>query len=159
MLFRSARKKLFFQAVVSAFLVLASDSIIHSFGNLAGTGDLHPPQLAGILLTTFCVVGLINALNMIDGMDGLAGGVGLVSAIGLAASAHMAGQPQAFQLISAFAASIAGFLLFNFRLPWQRQARVFLGDAGSNLVGLALAYFAVLVTQDHSAGGAALDPI
>ena len=153
-----ARKKLAGQLVVASILVLASGTVIESFGNLLGTGKLQPGAL-GTLLTIFCLVGLINALNMIDGLDGLAGGLGLVSTLALAIAADMAGQAQAFLILSAFAACIAGFLLFNLRLPWRHEARVFLGDAGSNLIGLALAYFSVLITQNPQNHVDALTPI
>lgn len=142
----SARYKLLGQLVVAAALVLTSGTVIESFGNLIGSGDLRPEAL-GAPLTIFCLVGLVNALNMIDGLDGLAGGLGLVSAVALAIAANIGGQPQSAFILAAFAASIAGFLVFNLRLPWQRHARVFLGDAGSNLLGLVLAYFAVQITQ------------
>jgi len=154
----SARYKLLGQLVVAAVLVLSSDTVIESFGNLIGTGDLRPGAL-GSLLTIFCLVGLVNALNMIDGLDGLAGGLGLVSAIALAFAANIAGQSQSAFILAAFAASIAGFLVFNLRFPWQRHARVFLGDAGSNLLGLVLAYFAVLVTQNSAGRLDALPPM
>ena len=42
---------------------------------------------------------------------------------------------------------LAGFLLFNVRTPWQPRARVFLGDAGSTLLGFALAWLAIDLTQ------------
>ncbi len=154
----SARYKLLGQLAVAAILVLTSDTVIESFGNLIGTGDLRPGAL-GVLLTIVCLVGLVNALNMIDGLDGLAGGLGLVSAIALATAANVAGQPQSAFILAAFAASIAGFLVFNLRFPWQRHARVFLGDAGSNLLGLVLAYFAVAITQNSAGHMDALPPM
>ena len=148
----SPKFKLLGQLIVALVLVMGSDVSIHSFGNLLGTGDLHPGQF-GSFLTIFSLVGLANALNMIDGMDGLAGGLGLVSAIALAIAAQLAGQQDQFVMILLFSASIAGFLIFNVRLPWRSEARVFLGDSGSNLLGLTLAYFAVLLTQISQGGG------
>lgn len=153
-----AKRKLAGQLMVATTLVLTSGTVIESFGDLLGTGNLQSGAL-GTLLTIFCLVGLINALNMIDGLDGLAGGLGLVSTLALALAAYMADQAQAFFTLLAFASSIAGFLLFNLRLPWQREARVFLGDAGSNLIGLALAYFAVLITQNPQGRAEALSPM
>lgn len=153
-----AKGKLAGQLLVATILVVKSGTEIESFGNLLGTGNLQLGAL-GTPLTIFCLVGLINALNMIDGLDGLAGGLGLVSALALALAANMAGQAQAFFILSTFASSIAGFLLFNLRLPWQCEARVFLGDAGSNLIGLALAYFAILITQNPQVRVESLPPI
>ncbi|HXC40145.1 MAG TPA: MraY family glycosyltransferase [Burkholderiales bacterium] len=152
------KRKLAGQLVVASLLTFASGAVIVSFGNLVGTGDLHPGRLGGVL-TVFCLVGLVNALNMIDGLDGLAGGLGLVSALALAWAASLAGQNNAFFLLIVLAAGIAGFLLFNLRLPWQPAARVFLGDAGSNLLGLTLAYFAVWMSQDSRGQPTVLPPM
>lgn len=154
----SARYKLLGQLVVATFLVLISNTVIESFGNLVGTGDLRPGML-GVPLTVFCLVGLVNALNMIDGLDGLAGGLSLVSAVALAIAASISGQTQPSAILAMLAASIVGFLVFNLRFPWQRHARVFLGDAGSNLLGLVLAYFAVLITQSPDSCQDALPPM
>jgi UDP-GlcNAc:undecaprenyl-phosphate GlcNAc-1-phosphate transferase len=52
-----------------------------------------------------------------------------------------------FKIAVIFCGAIAGFLLFNLRFPWQRQARVFLGDAGSLMIGFALGWFAIDLTQ------------
>jgi UDP-GlcNAc:undecaprenyl-phosphate GlcNAc-1-phosphate transferase len=153
------KKKLAGQLLVASLLVLASGTVIHAFGDLVGTGNLHPGAALGTVLTIFCLVGLVNALNMIDGMDGLAGGLGLVSALALAWAAALGGQTGLLSLLAVFSAALAGFLLFNLRLPWQHKARVFLGDAGSNLLGLTLAYFAVAVTQDVRGAPAVLPPM
>ena len=150
-----ARLKLLGQIAAATVLVLGSGAELHSLGDLIGQGDVRLGGLA-IPITIFCVVGIINALNMIDGLDGLAGGVSLVSVLALAFAAGLSAQPVVAGLLIVLSGSLAGFLIFNLRLPWQPQARVFLGDAGSNFLGLALAYFAVVLTQS---GEAALAPM
>jgi UDP-GlcNAc:undecaprenyl-phosphate GlcNAc-1-phosphate transferase len=52
-----------------------------------------------------------------------------------------------FKTALIFCGAIAGFLLFNLRFPWQPRARVFLGDAGSLMIGFALGWFAIDLTQ------------
>ena len=52
-----------------------------------------------------------------------------------------------FKIALIFCGAIAGFLLFNLRFPWQLDARVFLGDAGSLMIGFALGWFAIDLTQ------------
>jgi UDP-GlcNAc:undecaprenyl-phosphate GlcNAc-1-phosphate transferase len=98
-------------------------------------------------MTVFAVVGVINAVNMIDGMDGLAGSTSLVSFAWYGVAATAAGLPGLAALAWVMCGGLAGFLLLNLRLPWQPRARVFLGDAGSTLLGFSLAWFAIDLTQ------------
>ncbi len=92
--------------------------------------------------TLLCVLGYVNAFNMIDGIDGLAGGVGVTSLVGLAIISALSGQEMQALVTFTIAGACTGFLLFNF--SWGRQrARVFLGDSGSLALGLAIALLAV----------------
>jgi UDP-GlcNAc:undecaprenyl-phosphate GlcNAc-1-phosphate transferase len=102
-------------------------------------------------LTVFAVVGVINAMNMSDGMDGLAGSLALVASVGILSMAASGGVTADIVALSVFAASVAGFLVFNLRLGARKQARVFLGDAGSTLLGVVLAFFLIKLSQGHSA--------
>jgi UDP-GlcNAc:undecaprenyl-phosphate/decaprenyl-phosphate GlcNAc-1-phosphate transferase len=90
------------------------------------------PGPAGFVITALGVVGLINAVNLLDGLDGLASGVVCASAIGFAALGFD-GRPLALGL----AGGLAGFLVFN-----RPPARIYLGDGGSYLLGAALAMLA-----------------
>lgn len=97
------------------------------------------------LATVLWVVGLMNAVNLIDNMDGLAGGIVAVAGIGLALSA-LPENPDAAIVAGAAAGAALGFLVHNFP-----PARVFMGDAGSLVCGYLLAAAALL----HTATGAA----
>jgi len=119
---------------------------------LVNLGDLlgwRPIGLGifAVPLTIFAVVGLVNAMNMLDGMDGLAGSVALVAFAWYGVAAVLLGKAQMAALAWILCGALAGFLAFNLRLPWQPRARVFLGDAGSALLGFALAWFAVDLSQ------------
>jgi UDP-GlcNAc:undecaprenyl-phosphate/decaprenyl-phosphate GlcNAc-1-phosphate transferase len=87
-------------------------------------------DLPGALLTVALVVGLLNAVNLLDGLDGLASGVCLMSAVGFA----LVLDDEFYVLALALAGSLAGFLVWN-----RPPARIYLGDGGSYLVGSALA--------------------
>ncbi|MCS7239291.1 MAG: undecaprenyl/decaprenyl-phosphate alpha-N-acetylglucosaminyl 1-phosphate transferase [Thermoguttaceae bacterium] len=90
----------------------------------------------GILAVPFVVfwfVGAINSVNLLDGADGFAGTIGLIMTVGLAAMAAGAGRLEVALVACAFAGALAGFLVFN--LP---PAKMFLGDAGSMLIGLVI---------------------
>lgn len=97
------------------------------------------------LLTTLWIVGVMNAINLIDNMDGLAGGVVFIAGTGLGLVA-LPGQPVAALIAGATAGAALGFLLHN----WF-PARVFMGDAGSQFLGLMLALAAVLATSRGAA--------
>lgn len=100
--------------------------------------------------TIFIVVGVINALNMADGVDGLAGSLALVS-IGLfTCFALYAGDLVMAGYLLGVAGALVGFLIWNFRFPWQPRARVFLGNGGSMLLGLSIAWCSVALTQNEA---------
>lgn len=88
--------------------------------------------------TMFWLLGAINALNLIDGIDGLAGTVGVILSGTFAGLALMTGHPADAMCAAALAGGILGFLIYN--LP---PAKVYLGDAGSMLIGLALGVMAI----------------
>lgn len=87
------------------------------------------------LLTVLWIVGITNAINLVDGMDGLATGVSLISAIAIWAVSlgQKIDQPAGALLSAALAGSLLGFLRWNFN-----PARIFLGDSGSYLTGFVL---------------------
>jgi UDP-GlcNAc:undecaprenyl-phosphate GlcNAc-1-phosphate transferase len=94
------------------------------------------PVRAGPLLTALMVIGLLNAINLLDGLDGLASGVTLASAAGFALLGGSGlGGDRAVAL--AVVGALAGFLLYN-----RPPARIFLGDGGAYVLGTALALLA-----------------
>jgi UDP-GlcNAc:undecaprenyl-phosphate GlcNAc-1-phosphate transferase len=107
----------------------------------------------GALLTGFIVVATVNAVNFVDGLDGLAAGV---VGIGAAAFFVYCYQLSSFNnvtlattgalLSASLAGACAGFLPHNFH-----QARLFMGDSGSMLIGLVLSASAVTLTGQFSA--------
>lgn len=104
-------------------------------------------------LTVFCLVGGANAVNLIDGVDGLAGTLAFLVAATLFFLGRDAENVAAACLAAALAGGALAFLWFN--LP---PARIYLGDAGSNLLGFGLAAVALLLSHGghgmgHFAGG------
>lgn len=134
------------QAAATLAMVYVSGLYLHNVGNIFGTGIVSL-GLGAIPFTLFCVIGVINAVNMSDGADGLAGGTALIALGWFSVSDALAGgQPLAGHTII-LTGAVAGFLLFNFRFPWQRRFVIFMGDAGSMLLGYALAWTAVSLSQ------------
>jgi UDP-GlcNAc:undecaprenyl-phosphate GlcNAc-1-phosphate transferase len=119
---------------------------VSQVGNLLGFGSLGLRQWA-VPFTVICVLGVINAVNMLDGLDGLAGSVCAVALAWLAIGAGMSGLDMALLIAALMLNAVAGFLLFNLRFPWQPHARVFMGDAGSMMLGFSLVWLSVDLTQ------------
>ena len=142
----SPRLKFAIQIVACAIMIWGAGIELRSVGDLLGWRPIGLSVLA-IPLTIFAIVGVVNAVNMMDGLDGLGGTVALVAFAWYAAVAAGSGLPTQFATALIFCGAIAGFLVFNLRLPWQPRARVFLGDAGSLMIGFALGWFAIDLTQ------------
>lgn len=150
-----ASVKFVVQCLIVSSIVLPSGLLIQNAGALIGDAPLSLGQWA-IPVTIIGVVGMTNAMNLIDGLDGLAGGISFVALMWFAAAAALLGLSNELGIVLVLAFSVLGFLLFNFRHPWRDRAVVFLGDAGSTMIGMGLAVVAIMLTQRD---GAALPPI
>ena len=129
--------------LAAAFLMMhLSHVYLSSFGNLLYfTGDINFGIFA-LPVTIFCIVGITNAINMIDGLDGLAGGVSLIAFTTFAILSYMGEFWNYFFISIALCGASLGFLRYNWR-----PAKVFMGDAGSLFLGLALVYLCITITQ------------
>ncbi|HKR62496.1 MAG TPA: hypothetical protein VJZ00_02090 [Thermoanaerobaculia bacterium] len=92
-------------------------------------------------ITVFWLVGITNALNMLDNMDGLAAGVAAIACGFLAINFFSLGQITEGTVIAILAASLCGFLIYN-----SQPASIFMGDCGSMFIGFFLASTALLTT-------------
>ena len=140
------RIKLAAQVAACAVMIYATGVELHTVGDLLGWRPIGLSILA-VPLTVFALVGVVNAVNMVDGMDGLGGSIALIAFAWYAAVAAGSGLDAQLETALAFCGAIAGFLLFNLHFPWQRHARAFLGDGGSLMIGFALGWFAIDLTQ------------
>ena len=99
------------------------------------------PWLAA-LLTVLWLVGMTNAVNLLDGVDSLAGGISLMIALTFAyIFSRYAGISSSVMICIALAGSVAGFLVFNAPFP---RAKIFMGDGGSQFLGFTLALLPLL---------------
>jgi UDP-GlcNAc:undecaprenyl-phosphate GlcNAc-1-phosphate transferase len=94
------------------------------------------------LITIFWLVGITNAINLLDNMDGLAGGISVISSAFLAVTFLMNGQIQGAMLAAILGGAVLGFLVFNFN-----PASIFMGDCGSMFLGFSLGGLALLSEQ------------
>lgn len=142
----SPRLKFAIQIVACAVMIFGAGIELRSVGDLLGWRPIGLSILI-IPMTVFAVVGVVNSINMMDGMDGLAGSISFVAFAWYALVAKSSGLTVQFDTALIFCGAIAGFLLFNLRFPWQKHAKVFLGDAGSLMIGFTLGWYAIDLTQ------------
>ena len=131
----SAIKKLFFQ-IVAACMVVKTGTIIVI--ELPISGELN--NIFNIILTIGWIVGITNAINLIDGLDGLSSGICMISCLSLLIIFSLNNSPLiAIVLVTAIAGALTGFLPFNFN-----PAKTFIGDTGSNFLGYAISVISIL---------------
>jgi UDP-GlcNAc:undecaprenyl-phosphate GlcNAc-1-phosphate transferase len=99
-------------------------------------------------LTIFATVGVINAINLIDGVDGLAGTLVFCALAMFCCAALYAGNAGLAGRVLVLGGAVAGFLAWNFRVPGRARAAVFMGNSGSALLGLAIAWVCFRLTQN-----------
>jgi UDP-GlcNAc:undecaprenyl-phosphate GlcNAc-1-phosphate transferase len=105
-------------------------------------------------MTLLWVVGVINAMNLIDGLDGLAGGVALFATMTNFALALSRGDVLMCLIMASLAGAVLGFLIFNFN-----PASIFMGDTGSMFLGFVLATSSITTSQKSGAAIGILVPV
>lgn len=132
--------KLFFQ-ILSAIILISFDlRIINITNPFSNSNPWLSTGLLSIPLTLVWVVGITNAINLIDGLDGLAAGVALISSVTLFIIAVMSIdiRYEAAFLTAVLSGAILGFLPYNFN-----PASIFMGDTGAQLLGFLLAAISI----------------
>jgi UDP-GlcNAc:undecaprenyl-phosphate GlcNAc-1-phosphate transferase len=144
------RQKLLGQCVTVFVIVLGGLVIeeVELFGWHVKLGLLSIP------FTMLWLLGTVNALNLIDGVDGLAGSVGVIFSVTLAIMSAVMGHFADALCAAAFAGALGGFLIYN--LP---PARIYLGDAGSMTIGLAMGALAIRSSLKGPATAAMAAPV
>lgn len=131
------------QTLAALIMTLGGGITLHSLGDLFGFGVIDLGLLA-VPFTVFATVGIINAFNMIDGIDGLAGGLVLIVLSGLLCLEPLPASSRTVLLM--LIAALLPYLICNLGLL-GRDRRVFLGDAGSMLLGYIVVWLLVRHSQ------------
>ena len=117
-------------------------------------GIVYLPNWLSYSLTIFWIIGLTNAINLLDGLDGLLSGVSGISAGFLCVVSLMKGQVLVALMLAALSGSAFGFLRYNFN-----PARMFMGDTGSLFLGCMFACLSIMGALKLSATLAFLIPV
>jgi len=137
----------FFTEIVAIVILIKWGGIeITSLGNLFGLGEMQLGNFS-TPFTIFAILGGINAFNMIDGIDGLAGGTSLIIYFVLSLLFVTTHYTSFLLLSMVLAAATTAFLLFNLPMLGRKKAMVFLGDAGSMLLGFTICILIISASQ------------
>lgn len=141
----SVRSRLLIQSIAVGLMITGSGVWLNDLGDLFGTGPIHLGWL-GVPVTVIAVVGTINAFNMLDGIDGLAASIALVciGAIFLFDRGNVLDKGALPSLALLFVALLP-FLFVN--LGGISGRKVFMGDAGSMLIGYVMAWSLIYLSQ------------
>ena len=138
----SVRDRLLIQALAILTVIATTGVYIHTLGHIFGyemkLGWLGPP------LTVVAIIGLMNAFNLMDGIDGLAGSLELVSIASIVMFANSPALQEMVMLLALLATASLPFLITNLGFTGRK---IFLGDAGSMLIGYLLAWALVRMSQ------------
>ncbi len=135
--------RIIIQVVLTIYMIQSTGVYLETLGNLFGIGEIN----LGIYskpITVFCVVGIINAFNMMDGINGLCSGCAMITLMLIGFFSGLIYDSMLVLIIG----SMIGFIIFNLGI-FGKQNGVFLGDSGSNLVGFWVAWIAIYASQSQ----------
>ena len=142
--------KLVIEIVLAAILVTYGELVVFGIGDVWATGYDQGLGILAIPFSIVAVIGVINAFNMTDGIDGLAGSVALLGFIGLLIALVIRGlpsEPEYLVLVLLMIVALAVFLCFNIPLIVSVNKQVFMGDAGSTVIGLLIVFLLIEFSQ------------
>ena len=138
------RQKFLAQILGALVVVFYGGIRIESLGNLVPAGFVLP-FIVSVAITLFFIVGVTNAINLSDGLDGLAGGISMLSFVTIGFFAYRCENMTLAIMSIAVVGAILGFLRYN-----THPAVVFMGDAGSQMLGFLCVVFTLILTQSNT---------
>lgn len=133
------------QAVIAVVMMVIAKLHLGSLGYIFGPWELVLGPF-GHFLTLFAVWAAINAFNMVDGIDGLLGGLSSVSFAAMGLILWFDGQTSLAMWCFAMIAAILPYIMLNLGILGRRY-KVFMGDAGSTLIGFTVIWLLLETTQ------------
>lgn len=144
------RIRLVVQILISCTMIFGAGLSLKSLGGLAFGHEVVLGPL-GYIVTVFAVLGAINAFNMVDGIDGLLGGLTLATFGGLAYLNYMDQQLLLARFCLLMMIVVVPYILLNLGFPFGSRRKVFMGDAGSMLIGFTVIWVLLQGTQGPKA--------
>jgi UDP-GlcNAc:undecaprenyl-phosphate GlcNAc-1-phosphate transferase len=137
-LYQLSAKIKFVLQIISALIVVMWGGVEVEFINLPFNGYLEF-GIFSVPITVLWIVGVTNAINLIDGLDGLAAGVSSIAFITISGMAIVMGNGYVVAMGTILLASTLGFLIYNFH-----PAKIFMGDTGALFLGYMISVLALL---------------
>ncbi|WP_413721625.1 UDP-N-acetylglucosamine--undecaprenyl-phosphate N-acetylglucosaminephosphotransferase [Sodalis sp. RH23] len=142
----SVKSRATIQALVAVTMMYFGGLYINSLGYVFGPWEMVLGPYFGYPVTLFAVWAAINAFNMVDGIDGLLGGLSCVSLGAMGILMFKDNNPSLGLWCFALIAAILPYILLNLGL-FGRHYKVFMGDAGSTMIGFSIIWIILQSTQ------------
>ncbi len=143
----SFKVRLAIQAALSLVMIIFADLELVNLGDIFGVGDMITLGWLGYIVTILAVVGAINAFNMVDGIDGLLGGLSTVTFFGLGVLLLHDGQSNIAYFCLMLIVILIPYISLNLGI-FGRKRKVFMGDAGSMVIGFTVVWMLLLSSQN-----------
>ncbi len=135
----SAKLRLVLQTVTVAFAIWYTHTVVTYLGL-----NITLPYWGGVIFTIFAIVGMMNAINMIDGFNGLASGTVLLILFSLAIVSYQHHDSNLLSVIVITIGAIFGFFILVFP-----KGKIFLGDGGAYLLGFLVAIIGITLANKY----------
>jgi len=142
----SPKTKLIGEFLISGFVVWGAD-LSFTTVQFLGVGSITFPGSLGFGLACLWIVGMANAINLIDGLDGLASGITLAGLLAVSVVGYLAGISSVTWMSTLLIGCLLGFLVYN-----SRPASIFLGDCGSLTIGYLAGCLSLLASFREGGG-------
>lgn len=135
----SPRRRLFLQILAALSAIWLTGSVVTYLGL-----GIHMPYWMGIFFSTFAIVGMMNAVNIIDGFNGLASGIILLILLSFGIISYTENNMDIFYIVLVTAGSTLAFFLLNFP-----KGKIFLGDGGAYMLGFIAAILGIYLASKY----------
>ena len=135
----SPKLRLLLQLIAAIIAIWLTNSVVTYLGL-----GITLPYWMGIIFSIFAIVGMMNAINIIDGFNGLASGVILLILASFTVVAYGHHDTEVLTSISIIAGAVAGFYLLNFPM-----GKIFLGDGGAYMLGFVVAVIGIFLAGKY----------
>ena len=152
----SVRLRILATFIATGVMMYFSGTIFTNLGNMFGFGDVVMPLWLAVPFTLIAAFGIINSMNMIDGIDGLSSGITIIALTSILITLDFTTQLLLFIIV--MIAAILAFQIFNLQLT-GRVKKVFMGDAGSMMIGFTLIMMICYCTQATATRGPRFEPV
>ena len=135
----SPRRRLSLQIIAALSAIWLTDSVVTYLGL-----GIHMPYWMGIFFSTFAIVGMMNAVNIIDGFNGLASGIILLILLSFGITSYTEHNMDIFYVVLVTAGSTLAFFVLNFP-----KGKIFLGDGGAYMLGFIIAIIGIYLASKY----------